>query len=109
MSFAYTINKIFLLIGGLCLYSEYVKEKMLFDKSEEEKKIELFFSVLRAKKELETASQNFEYAEKELIDYYVYEIKASKAKFDFLMNLAKENGISFDLIHEIYYRKKKVG
>lgn len=91
------------------MYDEYLKDQMIIDKSEEEKKIELLISVLKAKKELDIANKNFEYAEKELIDYYVYQMKATKAKLDFLMNLAKEKGISLDMIHEIYYRKNKVG
>lgn len=91
------------------MYDEYMKEHMIFDKSDEEKRIELLISVLKAKKELDVASKNFEYAENELIDYYVYQIKASKTKLDFLMNSAKENGISLDMINEIYFRKNKVG
>lgn len=91
------------------MYDEYVKEHMIFDKSDEEKRIELLISVLKAKKELDVASKNFEYAENELIDYYVYQIKASKTKLDFLMNSAKEKGISLDMINEIYFRKNKVG
>ncbi|MBR1802472.1 MAG: DUF2508 family protein [Clostridia bacterium] len=88
------------------MHDEYMKEQIIFDKSEEEKKIELLISVLKAKKELDIASKNFEYAENELIDYYVYQIKATKTKLDFLVALAKEKGISLDMIHEIYYRKE---
>lgn len=91
------------------MYNEYMKEHIVFDRSDEEKKIELLISILKAKKELDIANKNFEYAEKELIDYYVYQIKASKTKLDFLMNYAKEKGISLDMINEIYFRKNKVG
>ena len=91
------------------MYDDFLRETIIFDKTEEEKKVELLISVLNAKRELDVANKNFEYAEKELIDYYVYQIKALKTKLDFLMNSAKENGISLDMINEIYYRKNKVG
>ena len=88
--------------------ADYLREQPIIDKSEKEKKIELLVSVLKTKKELDVASQNFEFAENELIDYYVYQMKAIKTKLDFLVNLAKKNGISIDMIHEIYYRRNHI-
>lgn len=37
----------------------------------------------KSKKELNLATKNFETAEEGLVDYYVYQIKASKSKVDF--------------------------
>lgn len=87
----------------------YLRENNIADKTETEKKIELIMSVLKAKKELEVANQNFETAEEGLIDYYVYQIKASKSKLDFLVNKAKSKGISLDMIEELYFRRNQVG
>ena len=53
------------------------------------------------KKELEEANKNFEFAEGDLIDYYTYQIKANRAKFDYLLKKAKENGIVIDMIDQI--------
>ena len=87
----------------------YLKQNIVVDKTDEEKKVELILSVLKTKRELDIAIKNFETAEKGLVDYYIYQIKASKSKLDFLMNKAKDNGISLKMIEEIYFRTNKVG
>ena len=87
----------------------YQKENLIIDKTEEEKKIELILSVLKTKRELDLANKNFETAEEGLIDYYVYQMKASKSKLDFLVKKAKKRGISLNMIEELYFRKNQVG
>ena len=64
--------------------------------------------ILKTKKDLDMANHNFEFAEKELIDYYAYQIKANKSKLDYLMKQAKEQGIALDMTNEIYLRKNEV-
>lgn len=87
----------------------YSKEEKISDKTEEEKKIELIMSVLKTKRELDLAIKNFETAESGLVDYYTYQIKASKSKLDYLVNKAREKGISLNMIQELYFRKNQVG
>ena len=65
-------------------------------------------SLIKAKKELNLATRNFETAEEGLVDYYVYQIKASKSKVDFLVNKAKDKGLSLNMIEEIYFKRKYV-
>lgn len=91
------------------MHEDFQKEELVTDKTEEEKKIELIMSVLKTKRELDLANKNFETAEAGLVDYYVYQIKASKSKLDFLVNKAKQKGISLDMIEEIYFRRNQVG
>lgn len=91
------------------MYDDFQKEGVITEKTEEEKKIELIVSVLKTKKELDLANKNFETAENGLVDYYVYQIKASKSKLDFLVNKAKQRGISLDMIEELYFRRNQVG
>ena len=55
--------------------------------------IELLKSILDTK--------NFESAEEELVDYYSYQIKASKAKLDYLIKQVKEKGIEVDMINNL--------
>ena len=86
---------------------EYKKESKVAEKTEQEKEIELMVSIIKAKKELEVASLNFEYAQDDLIDYYTYQIKASRAKFDYLVKKAKEKGLVLDMIEEIDIRYNK--
>lgn len=86
---------------------EYRKETKMIDKTEEEKEMELMLSILKTKQELEAANVNFEYAQEDLIDYYTYEIKATRAKFDYLVKKAKEKGLALDMIEEIDLRYNK--
>ena len=87
---------------------EYVKESKILDKSEEEKNQELMISIIKTKKELEESNKNIEYAKDELIDYYLYKIKANQAKLDYLIKKAKANGISLNRAEELDIRKNKV-
>ena len=83
--------------------SEYVKENSIIDKTEEEKKNELIKSIILTKEKLLQAHNNFEYADKDLIDYYTYKIKANQAKLDYLIKLAKARGIKVDMINDKKY------
>lgn len=63
--------------------------------------IELLKSILDTKRELVVANKNFESAEEDLVDYYSYQIKASKAKLDYLIKKVKEKGIAVDMINNL--------
>ena len=58
-------------------------------KNKEQKEIELIKCIRDTKRRLNTANKNFETAEAELIDYYAYQIKAEKAKLDYLIKEVK--------------------
>ena len=66
--------------------------------------VELIECILQTKAELNIANRNFEQAEGELIDYYLYQIKAHKAKLDYLIKEVKRNGFSLDMINELKLR-----
>ena len=104
------------------MFEEYQKETNIKDKTDEDKKIELIMSLIKAKKELNLATKNFETAEEDNVlltimmehevqkqTIYVYQIKASKSKVDFLVNKAKDKGLSLNMIEEIYFKKNQVG
>ena len=57
---------------------ESYKEKNNNRKNNEE----IIMSIIKAKSELNTDIKNYEYADGDQIDYYLYKIKANKAKFD---------------------------
>lgn len=82
--------------------SEYVKENSIIDKTEEEKKNELIKSIILTKEKLLQAHNNFEYADKDLIDYYTYKIKANQAKLNYLIKQAKAWGI---MINEVRMKR----
>lgn len=65
---------------------------------------ELVDCIIKTKRELDVANKNFEQAEGELIDYYSYQIKANKAKLDYLIRKVKQKGFSLDIINEMKLR-----
>ena len=83
---------------------EYKKEQKIREKTENEIQIELIKSIIEAKKQLNLANRNFEYAEGELIDYYSYQIKATRSKLDYLVKKAKTKQMEIDMIGELKIR-----
>ena len=72
---------------------DYIKESNFIELTDKEKDIQITKSILQAQKELNQAHNNFEYAEKDLIDFYSYQIKANQAKLDYLTKLAKTKNL----------------
>ena len=68
-----------------------------------DKEIELVRNIIKTREELKNDNRNFEFAEMELVDYYIYQIKANQAKLDYLLKLAKASGITIDRINQIKY------
>ena len=86
------------------MQEEYIREKRMIEKTEIEKEIELIKSIISTREELKINNKNFEYAEGDLIDYYTYEIKANRAKLDYLVKKAKSKSIALDMINELKIR-----
>ena len=86
------------------MHEEFLKEIKILEKTEIEKEEELIISILKTKRELNVARQNFEYAQGDLIDYYSYQIKANQSKLDYLIKLAKKKGIIVDIISDAKFR-----
>ena len=84
---------------------EFKKEQLIKEKSEIEKEMELIKNIIKTREELKSDNKNFEFAEYKLVDYYIYHIKANQAKLDYLIKLAKANGITIDIINQIKYEK----
>lgn len=82
----------------------YVKEELIQEKTEIEKESELIANIVKTREDLKKANRNFEYAQEELVDYYIYQIKAMQAKLDYLIKLAKSKGITVDMIKDIGFR-----
>lgn len=90
------------------MYEEYVKELKLEEKTDEESNIELIKSIIKTKIDLDSANKNYEFAEGELVDYYLYQIKANQSKLNYLLRKAKKNGIIIDMIKQIEIRKNQI-
>ncbi|MDK2800840.1 MAG: hypothetical protein PWP27_2094 [Clostridiales bacterium] len=74
-------------------------------------KEELIANLNQAKKELDIANTNFEFAQdEELVDYFIYKIKAAETRYQYLLKKAKEKNINvanLDMTH-IWERKNKI-
>ena len=70
------------------MQEEYLLSKMLKGKSEKERETEIMQSIIETKEKLKIARSNFEYAEDDMIDYYIYQIKANQSKLDYLIKVA---------------------
>lgn len=70
---------------------------------QEEKNKDLIVNILKTKMELNINIKNYEYAEQEQVDYFLYQIKANQAKLDYLIKKAKENKIELNNIEKIKY------
>ena len=82
----------------------YMQESALGNLDEREKEIELIKNIIHTRRELKNVDKNFEYAQDDLVDYYIYEMKANQAKLNYLIKMAKMKGITVDMINDIKYR-----
>lgn len=85
------------------MQESFYREVIIKDKNELEKEKELIKNIVETREALKNNNRNFEFAESELIDYYIYQIKANQAKLDYLLKLAKASGIKIDNINQIKY------
>ena len=80
------------------MQEEYVKEKKIVDKSKDEMNKMLIQSIINTSNNIEIARKNYEFAEGDLIDYYLYQMKAIQSKLDYLIKKSKNNELELDII-----------
>jgi hypothetical protein len=92
---------------GLKGYKNNILQKLLsllkfmenneFSKNETDPQ-KLIESITNAKKEWIRANNDFDYAvDKDMIDYHTYKIKAYQARYEYLIRIAKERGIKYEI------------
>lgn len=82
---------------------QYIKEKEIIDKSKKEMNKILIQSIINTNADIEAAQINYEFAEDELIDYYLYTIKANQSKLNYLIKKSKKNGIELSRIEKLQF------
>lgn len=86
-------DRVLKLIKGL-----NIKERKIEIKKEEESRREILENISQARSQWIRANQNFEHAqESDMVDYFVYEIKACQVRYEYLLKKAKESGIKASL------------
>mgnify|MGYP001059746265 FL=1 len=86
------------------MIEEYRKEEKIIERNEFQKEEDLIKIIIKTKENIKNANKNFEFADSDLIDYYIYEIKANQAKLNYLIRIAKTKGINVDFIKDIEFR-----
>ena len=82
----------------------YQKENPFIEKIDTDEESELLRNIVKTRRELEFANNNYQFAESDLIDYYIYEIKANQAKLNYLIKMAKIKGLYVHFIKDLEYR-----
>ncbi len=83
------------------MQEQYFKDEKIKEKNKREKERELVESIVKTRERLKVLNNNFECVDSNMIDYYTYELKASQSKLDYLIRLAKNHGISLDMMEAI--------
>ena len=83
------------------MQEEYVKEKKIVDKTKEEMNKILIQSIINTNNNIKIAQKNYEFAEDDLIDYYLYSIKANQSKLNYLIKTSKKSGIELSRIEKL--------
>ena len=86
------------------MQEEFVKEYKIKDKTQEELNTALVQNIIETNNILQNSINNYGYAEGELIDYYLYQIKANQSKLNYLIKEAKDRGIIIDREDQIKLR-----
>ena len=72
------------------MYEKYVKEFLIIDKNDFEKETELLETIKTVESNLDNMYNNMQFVDSDLIDYYVYQIKAEEVKHNYLIKQAKK-------------------
>lgn len=72
------------------MQENFVKETKIVEKTQKDKDEDLLDSIKNSKTNLSNMYNNLNLAEGELVDYYIYRIKAEEAKYDYLLKEMKK-------------------
>lgn len=83
------------------MQGEFIKEQEIEINNKEELNKMILQNIIKTKKELTRIQNNYEFAEAELIDYYLYQMKAVQAKLDYLIKKSKNNDLEITELTEV--------
>ncbi len=69
----------------LIMQDFYKKEEEILENLDINEDSDIIRNIVKTRKDLEFANNNYEFADSDLIDYYIYEIKANQAKLNYLI------------------------
>lgn len=71
--------------------------------TEDHENQEIIKNIILTKHELDIIRQNYEFAESDLIDYYLYQLKAHQSRLDFLVKSAKKRNLHLNTVEKMKY------
>ena len=80
---------------------EFAKENNIKAKSKQEMNKMLIQSIINTNSSIQAAQKNYEFAEGEMIDYYLYTIKANQSKLNYLIKKSKKYGIELSRMENL--------
>ncbi len=83
------------------MQGDFVREQEIKINNEKELNKMILQNISKTKKELTRIQNNYEFAEAELIDYYLYQMKAVQAKLDYLIKKSKNNDLEITELTEV--------
>ena len=84
------------------------KENFLINRRKPNPNADLISCIIQTREDLVTANNNYEFASDELIDYYLYQIKATQSKYNYLLKKAKESGILVSMLDQIEIKNSNI-
>lgn len=76
------------------VYEKYIKDNSSAPKKKSNPNADLISCILKTREDLVTANNNYEFADGDLIDYYLYQIKATQSKYNYLLKKAKQSRLT---------------
>ncbi len=89
------------------VYEKYVKDNS-FSKDNSNPNSDLINCIIKTREDLINANNNYEFADGDLIDYYLYQIKAMQAKYNYLLKKAKQSGLIVSMLDQIEIKNSKI-
>lgn len=90
------------------IYEKYVKDNSFITKKNTNPNLDLITCIIKTREDLVTANNNYEFADGDLIDYYLYQIKATQSKYNYLLKKAKETGILVSMLDQIEIKNSDI-
>lgn len=90
------------------IYEKYVKDNSSNLKKAPNSNADLINCIIKTREDLITANNNYEFADGDLIDYYLYQIKATQAKYNYLLKKAKQTGLIVSMLDQIEIKNSDI-
>ena len=80
------------------VYEKFVKDNSSDMKKKDDAKVDLMTCIIKTREDLIAANNNFEFADGDLIDYYLYQIKATQSKYNYLLKRLSYLGLLVSML-----------